>query len=105
LPRKKTHIEADVGTFSRRGKGILPGRNQSSSIKRIISIQLWDIGIFDKELSVKGRDIKVIAPLEKFDCERQNVELSENLRIRPVSDKERKSIWGTGSCKCSRPHG
>lgn len=45
---------------------------------------------------MKGREIKVIAPLEKFDCERQNVGLSENLRIRAVLHKERKLIWGSG---------
>jgi len=45
---------------------------------------------------MKGRKIKVIVPLEKFDCERQNVGLSENLRIRAVLDKERKRIWEIG---------
>ncbi len=45
---------------------------------------------------MKGKRIKVIAPLEKFDCKRQNVGLSENLRIRAVLDKERKRIWEIG---------
>ncbi len=42
---------------------------------------------------MKGRKIKVIAPLEKFKCARQEIELSEGLRIRKVLDKERKRIW------------
>ena len=45
---------------------------------------------------MKGRKIKVIAPLEKFECARQEIELSEDLRIREILDKERKRIWESG---------
>ena len=43
---------------------------------------------------MKGRKIKVIVivPLEKFECARQEIELSEDLRIREILDKERKLI-------------
>lgn len=44
---------------------------------------------------MKGGEIKVIAPLEKFECAKQNINLSENLRIRKVSDKERELILDT----------
>ena len=33
---------------------------------------------------MKGRKIKVIVPLEKFECARQEIELSEDLRIREI---------------------
>jgi len=45
---------------------------------------------------MKGRKIKVIAPLEKFECATQEIELSEDVRIREILDKERKLIWESG---------
>lgn len=56
---------------------------------------------------MKGREIKVIAPLEKFECARQNIDLSENLRIREILDKERKLIWDSDKMRAipMLPHG
>lgn len=45
---------------------------------------------------MKDRQIKLISPLENFECVRQKIELSENLRIREVLNTERKLIPDTG---------
>ena len=41
---------------------------------------------------MKDKQIKVIAPLENFECARQPIDLGGNLRIREISDEERESI-------------
>lgn len=56
---------------------------------------------------MKGKQIKVIAPLENFECARQPIDLGENLRIRGISDEERGLIRDAGR-KLSNlmpPHG
>lgn len=54
---------------------------------------------------MKGRQIKVIAPLENFECVGKKIDLSENLRIREMLDKEREIIRDALLSPLMPPHG